>query len=322
MPKRSNDFQKLIYLIHHQIAEAAVVTESKFLYDKEAKIDREVDIVIEAQISDYPMIIGIECQGRGRVANIEWVEQMIQKHRSLPTDKLILVSRSDFTPAARNKAKNNKVETMSWKQAIQADWYGMVGLSTVKLGRCGIEPEACFAIVMQHDSQADTVKLDFNRQISLSAEEDSEMLTVYEMIGLIIDIYAEDIMKQLREQSVNEQRPYIVFSMVRDVPGNIFFIDNLGVKRKVSKLHIIGRAVYESELVNMQQGSFGSAQVAFGKTHEIDAESIISIVEYEDKPGTAAILLPPDSQTQDSIINLREVKEAIEARKRWNKQPR
>ena len=55
MPKRSNDFQKLIYLIHHQLANQAIVTESKFLHDGAANIDREVDIVIETQVGNYPL---------------------------------------------------------------------------------------------------------------------------------------------------------------------------------------------------------------------------------------------------------------------------
>jgi hypothetical protein len=79
MPKRTNDFQKLIYLIHHQLVGQATVTESKFLHDRAANIDREVDIVIETQVGDYPLIIGIECQGRGRIATVEWVDQMTTK---------------------------------------------------------------------------------------------------------------------------------------------------------------------------------------------------------------------------------------------------
>ena len=77
MPKRSNDFQKLIYLIHHQLVNEAIVTESKFLHDRAANIKREVDIVIETFVSDYPLTISIECQGRGRVANVEWVGRSI-----------------------------------------------------------------------------------------------------------------------------------------------------------------------------------------------------------------------------------------------------
>ncbi len=52
MPKRSNDFQKLIYLIHHQLTGEAVVTESKFLHDNAANIEREVNIVIETRVGD------------------------------------------------------------------------------------------------------------------------------------------------------------------------------------------------------------------------------------------------------------------------------
>src|SRR6266852_4573708 len=104
MPKRTNDFQRLIYLIHHQLMGEATVTESKFLYDSAADSNREVDIVIEIQAGEYPLIIGIECQGRGRVATVEWVEQMATKHKTLSTNKLILVSQSGFTPTSRNKA--------------------------------------------------------------------------------------------------------------------------------------------------------------------------------------------------------------------------
>src|SRR5947209_6249295 len=120
MPKRSNDFQKLSYLIHHQLTNKAIVTESKFLHDRAANIDREVDIVIETQVVDYPVTIGIECQGRGRVANVEWIEQMKSKHESLPTDRLILVSQSGFTEAARTKAQSFGIKTMTLGQAARA----------------------------------------------------------------------------------------------------------------------------------------------------------------------------------------------------------
>src|SRR5205085_7116871 len=83
--------------IHLQLAKEAIVTESKLLRYRAANVDREIDLVIEKQVGDYTITIGIECQGRGRVANVEWVEQMITKHQTLSTNKLILVSKSGFT---------------------------------------------------------------------------------------------------------------------------------------------------------------------------------------------------------------------------------
>lgn len=37
MPKRSNDFQRLIYLIRVNLAEGAKVTESKMMRDRQTK---------------------------------------------------------------------------------------------------------------------------------------------------------------------------------------------------------------------------------------------------------------------------------------------
>jgi hypothetical protein len=51
----------------------------------------------------------------------------------------------------------------------------------------------------------------------------------------------------------------------------------------------------------MEDGSFGSAQIAFGKTKAVDAKSLVTIIEHEEGPNTAAILLPSDKK--DSINN-------------------
>src|SRR5437588_2098591 len=165
MPKRSNDFQKLIYLIHHQLMGEATVTESKFLHDSAANIDREVDIVIETQAGEYSLIIGIECQGRGRIATVEWVDQMAMKHETLPTDKLILVAQSGFTPAALTKAHALKIQTMTLDQAVRTNWNGLVGLAKVLLERWAIQPTACFAEFKQHGSQLNSLQVDFDQQL-------------------------------------------------------------------------------------------------------------------------------------------------------------
>lgn len=285
----------------------ATVTESKFLHDRAAKVDREVDIVIEIQAGDYPVIIGIECQGRGRVANVEWVEQMAAKHASLPTNKLILVSQSGFSPTARKKADALGIGTMTLSQAIRSDWNGLVGQATTLLVRWGIEPVACFAVFSQHEGQINTLKLDFDQQ--LYDREGHDVLTVNEAIEIIIDIQAEDLIKQIRNPDINNQKPYTVFEMEFGIPEGTYLMDTSGIKREISSFLIIGHCVREAELVDLQSGSFGSAQVAFGKTRTIDAKSLVSIVEHEDKPNTAALMLPSESKGIIRIVNLREAKE-------------
>lgn len=50
MPKRTNEFQQLIYAINLQLAQGATVTESKLLRHRLMGAEREVDVVIEIEI--------------------------------------------------------------------------------------------------------------------------------------------------------------------------------------------------------------------------------------------------------------------------------
>ena len=121
MPKRTNQFQQLIHSIHLQLYHDAKVTESKFLRDSANGMEREVDVVIEIETPLYPMIIGVECIGRGRKATIEWVEQMFKKHENL-TNRLVLASQAGFTPDAIQMARESGVETLTLAEAVNADW--------------------------------------------------------------------------------------------------------------------------------------------------------------------------------------------------------
>ena len=89
-----------MHLVRQHYAQPGVtVTESKFLNEPGVG-PREVDIVVEAEADGDPVIISLEVYQQGRRATVEWVEQQICKHRTLPTNKLVLVSASGFTRGA------------------------------------------------------------------------------------------------------------------------------------------------------------------------------------------------------------------------------
>jgi hypothetical protein len=90
-----------VRLVRQHFAQSGVtVTESKFLRDAVLGIEREVDIVVEGKFDGEPVVVSIEVIEHGRPAPLPWVEQMIAKHRNLPTNRLILVSKSGFTQNA------------------------------------------------------------------------------------------------------------------------------------------------------------------------------------------------------------------------------
>jgi hypothetical protein len=117
MPKRTNEFQKLIYLVKAHAAAGAIVTESKFLRDAQTDRECEIDVCIEKVVAGHHVIIAIECTARARPVDVGWINEMMGKHRSLPT-KLVLASKSGFTAAAVAKAKMEAIELISLDKLV------------------------------------------------------------------------------------------------------------------------------------------------------------------------------------------------------------
>src|SRR5271156_1613885 len=113
MPKRTNDFQKLIRMLTQLLGDNAVVEESKMLTDLVSGEQREVDIYAEGTLAGHTVNIGIECRDHQRKQGVEWVEQMRTKHERLPTNLLILVSSSGFTDSAIAKANTYGIKTIA-----------------------------------------------------------------------------------------------------------------------------------------------------------------------------------------------------------------
>jgi hypothetical protein len=300
MPKRSNNFQRLIYLIHHQLANDAVVTESKFLRDSAAEAEREVDIVIETTVGEYSLTISIECRDRGRVADIEWVEQMIAKHHTLPTNKLILISSSGFTKRAAKKAQAQGVQTLSLSQAAQANWNVLTGIGKVGLVKFTVEYSAYFALL-----EETSFLLDKDQEIHI--ENEGFIFTVEELVSRLSDLYLEKMWGNEKLSSDYKEGKYFVFTCDFPLPENEAYMWIEDIKCFIHGIKVLGHYTYETELVSLENKSFGSAQVAFGHTQQIDKESLISIVEHKDKPDSAALMFASENKDSTHIVTLRPV---------------
>jgi hypothetical protein len=117
MPKRTNDFQRLIRMLTQLLGDGAVVEESKMLTDLVSGEQREVDIYAEGTLAGQTVNIGIECRDHQRKQGLRWVEQMHSKHERLPTNLLILVSSSGFTGPAIAKGDSYGINTIAPTQA-------------------------------------------------------------------------------------------------------------------------------------------------------------------------------------------------------------
>lgn len=121
MPQRSNEFQRLVFLVKKVLAGSAVVTESKMLADRRTGSPREVDVCIEAVVSNHNVTVSIECCDHGRPADVTWVERMKAKHEHLATNALVLASRSGYTDEAVAVAQAEDIEIVRYEELEQEE---------------------------------------------------------------------------------------------------------------------------------------------------------------------------------------------------------
>lgn len=113
MPKRTNLFQQIIAVLHEHMSPGAEVEESSMLVDARTGQRREVDVVVRTEAAGYPVTVSVEANSSRRPADIEWVDRLIEKHRDLSTDKLVLVSQAGFTEPARKSAESKNAIALS-----------------------------------------------------------------------------------------------------------------------------------------------------------------------------------------------------------------
>jgi hypothetical protein len=136
MPKRSNQFQKIVTYIAEQLAPlGATVKESVELTEKGISgVVREVDILIEVGGGLTRVQIAVESRDRGRKDDIQWVDHLIGKYALLPIDRVLAISRTGFSGAAKLKAELHGIELVSPEEIASADWpsrFQKVGIASL-----------------------------------------------------------------------------------------------------------------------------------------------------------------------------------------------
>src|SRR5262249_16226085 len=136
MPKRSNDFQRLIARIYEQLTDNGRVRESVMLKEKHSRRTREVDVFVESTVAGSAIRIAVECRDHSRKSDMTWIDQLIGKYSDLPVNHVIAVSRKAFSKNAAARAKANNIEVRTLNQAMETDWpteLARIGVGSVNL---------------------------------------------------------------------------------------------------------------------------------------------------------------------------------------------
>jgi hypothetical protein len=101
VPKATNLFQEVVSTIHEHLADGVSRDDSAKLPNRLTGYLREVDVILRSNTGGHETVIAIEAASRSGPASVNWVEQMIGKHKNLPTHKVVLVSELGFSTQAR-----------------------------------------------------------------------------------------------------------------------------------------------------------------------------------------------------------------------------
>lgn len=296
MPKRSNDFQKLIHHIQTQISQNSFVEESRFLTDAITGQSREVDIVIEGTAASYSFIVSIEVIGWSKKkGDIEWVERMICKHSTLPTDKLILVSKTGFTKSAIKKAAFHRIETITIEQALSNAWKEFFK----SLGRFEeiTNRFRCRAIFKNKKKGSTNPILPLNQLVFADANL-SERMKLVDIINIILQN------QQLRDTIFNHIQRDSSQNYTVDFkpPKSIYVLDENNKTNEISLLRIELESSQKTSHFKLEIGSFKGREIAFGRSIFPKDDKYITLVNQSDPNTTLVSGVIEDEQGKRQLI--------------------
>lgn len=291
MPRRTNPFQKLIHTIQHELAHEAVVTESKMLSNILTGSPVEVDVVIEAETGGIPLIIGIECKAEARTVTVEWVREMLGKHRDLPTDKLVLVSRSGFTPEAERYAAARRAEAIRLHEAESFNWSKMVAdlIANPNLRIANFEIRVQSWSVTLDESQRQRIlakeKPSFTDTSGVFSTEGQSLGTIKQLgVSLLRD---RRIVERIMQGWVKHRKEHFKLTWNAQVGTQISDAD--GDRYSIKAFVLDGSCEVKSTPLSMTPAKYGETQVAYGTVPDIFTGSTGEVmVVFTEKEGEEA----------------------------------
>jgi hypothetical protein len=296
MPKRSNPFQQVVALLHKQYV-GATVSESKFLADSRTGDLREVDVVIDSDVAGYRLVTSIECLDHHRKATVEWVERMYGKHTDLPTNKLVLISRSGFTKGAKIKAASRGITLVALDQVAEFDWTSIVGKkSRVELEAVQTQYQAFIVVESPNDQRV----LSPPRDLTLHGETTTAFAVLGELLDRIVAM--PEIGGLILDRLQNTEMTSAPFTVEFEFPDLMAFKGPEGDTLRTRRLRIAMTSQREMIGVPLVHGSLRGTSVAFGETKAASLPTRFAILEEPDNGPVVEVTRLQEGQWK-AIVN-------------------
>ncbi|MEA5391186.1 restriction endonuclease [Cyanobium gracile UHCC 0139] len=277
MPKRTNDYQSLVKRIYEQIVPAGgVVTESAEVWDKEAGILREVDILVSHEYAGHEFSFVVECRDRSRKETVEWIDALVGKTKALNLAKVIAVSSSGFASSAIRKAKENGIETLTLKEAGEQDWTRY----PTKPGLLVVSDEIYLIHQVFYRASDEYRRID---DLGQNCEVELDGETVGDLAGLIEYFFKERVVPGV--EAYRKQHFLAIFKTKEDIGRpmlvesehdwpKVVATDNHGNRVEITRVKYVFTGVRQSMDVHQAHYVFNKKMISVGRHRDPDGTEI------------------------------------------------
>ena len=282
MPKRSNEFQRVVYLIKICLANGAVVTESDMLRDRHTGDEREVDTTIRGSVGGDEMVVSVECVGQSRPADVGWVERMVGKHSALPTNLLVLASRSGFSQTALRAAESAGATTVSLDetpQAVEAKLRDRVSGLRMLSYRLAIRNVSMDVVATAGRRNRVSALPDNNVYL----EDGSDVGDLASVVKSVLSLrqIAQKV-HEWRGKPLAECRTAMIELepiLVRDGVSQELFVYSTaeGALHRVLRIVVEAGLEATNDQIDFSHGRLGDAAIAWGKTKVVEEDCLIAV---------------------------------------------
>jgi hypothetical protein len=299
VPRRSNTYQKAIYLVQTHIAGEAIVSESTELPDIGTGTPREVDVCVECEVAGHEVVVSIECRDHARPQTVTWIEEMHTKHQRLRTNLLVLASSSGFSAEALRIAQLYGIVTVSsddgvsdfgrrFREKYERIWFKTLHASPTQV-RLSVEPT---------DGHPEEIVRAYPDNL-VYLEDGTELCTVNELADNILNRTIEKNIEELlgsasgAEEFISGEWDLGGGSRTPEDAGPALYLKKLvsdGDRlRRITRINIVGTAHVGVSEVPLTHGELRGTAFAFGES-KLDASNVI-LVLTADKAGRGRISL-------------------------------
>jgi hypothetical protein len=304
MPRRTNPFQRIVYLIEHQLAPlGASVEQSIELQNRAGSHPTEVDILVTLHGPGRPMRIGIECQNEKRGSTVEWIRELWGKYSLLDIDRVIAVAGHGFSKDALKEAKCLGINALTIEEAQSFDWANRIRL---------IQKLLLFDVLYEHIGTSVNVTGRGTMPQGFATDASAILIALprtpgSEHLGEYVVTLRQFIDRVLSEPGVDdllarntESHPNKEGWLGAKLPHGTGIFDAAGRRFALARLHLQFRRVANPTEVRLTHATYDGAAVAVGSGGEKGAVNVALVhVEGAAITGKVRILIDGYEQLYD-----------------------